>query len=260
MPALGRSIIGTDLVPASRTSIGAVPAPAHSAAPRTIATGVRAVFTHHDLRRAGDLDRRARQRWTRAAGRAESMHPAIVDQRLQAGDAERHVHHPFAPRAAERVRDDDADRTAEAVARASARSRSAEPSGSRGRTVTQPAGDVRCVHARIRADESMAGLGDQDATIHPHDPPRLARGRPRPRADPCRARPPSSVANADGATPSSRDDRVLGLRHDLLRDDEDVARLDGAGIVGRGSTASAISRARSAPRRQPPECQAPRRR
>ena len=44
----------------------------------------------------------------RAAERVRGT--AVIDERLQSGDAERHVDHPFAPRPAERVRHDDRHR------------------------------------------------------------------------------------------------------------------------------------------------------
>ena len=100
-------------------------------------------------------------------------------------------------------------------------------------------GRVRVVDAGRRADEPVLGLGDHER--------RRARGRsaspragsPRPRAGRAR-RPRARRAFVGGLEVVDAHDPALGLRHDLLRDHDDVVVLE-------RRPAPAISAARSSP-------------
>ena len=115
--------------------------------------------------------------------------------------------------ASERVRDDDADLEAterpHGVADSPRRAVGIDRQKHGG-----PRLDVRQIDARVRADEPVARLGDDEVATTAQDPRRLGLGEPALR---------TGIGRVD------RDDAALGLRHDLLGDDHDVARLERCG-------------------------------
>ena len=100
----------------------------------------------------------------------------------------------------------------------------ADASGSRGqqrhdRARTGP--DVRGIDAAVRADEPVRRLGDEHAVLHPDDAARLAQDD----LDLARVA-VEALGELDrlgpGLDAGQVDDRALGLRDDLLGDDEHV--------------------------------------
>jgi len=132
----------------------------------------------------------------------------------------------IAPWPAERVRDDDADRTRERFGQRLAQAirrgvglprQNGDPSQ----------GDIRRVHTRVCADESVVRLGDQHAAIHPDDPARLPEDDLDDSWIPAvRGRPFARQLGWDDAVEPHHG--TFRLRHDLLRDHEDVASTDRA--------------------------------
>ena len=100
---------------------------------------------------------------------------------------------------------------------------------------------------RVRAHEAVARLGDQHAALHAHDPARLAQhDLDLARVAVPRSSPTRSACGRRLDRPQV-DDGALGLGHDLLGDDEDVAGLE------RGARrASPRARRRSSPRGRRP--------
>ena len=115
-------------------------------------------------------------------------------------------------------------------ARMPSRMRRAERSVSTGSSAAQPSFDVRQVDAGVGAHEPVRGLGDDEVAPAAQDPHRLGF---------------DDGVVAARVVGVDRDQPALGLRHDLLRDDEDVAVAQ-AVRHARGA-ASAISPARSSP-------------
>ncbi len=159
-------------------------------------------LAHHEPARRGHLvgerDHRGLEHAPVVVGRA-----AQVLERREAGAADRDVHHAAAPRAAERVRDDDREPRAEPF-----RERRAQALGRGVRVLGQqrqePGLHVRRVDAGVRAHQPVACLRDHEVATPGDDAPRLA-------CDPRRA----ILALGDHAP--------LGLRHDLLGHRHDVA-------------------------------------
>ena len=97
----------------------------------------------------------------------------------------------------------------------------------------------------------MPGLGDHERRPGAHDLAGSRGGSPRRGADRRRRR-RARRARSDGSTSRERDDPPLDLRDGLLRDDDDVARLEPAGTLGRSRRAA--GRGRRPPRAR--ECPA----
>ena len=138
------------------------------------------------------------------------------------------------------------------------RARMAGPDRLRGRDRGRPAAASRpnrtpgptfeASIAAVGADEPVRGLGDQDAVLHPDDAPGLAQHdldlarvavAPRGELDGLGSR-------LDGG---QVDDGALGLRHDLLGDDEDVVARSAAARPRVRSMASPIRDGRGRRRR-----------
>ena len=165
---------------------------------------------------------------------------AQVEQRLDAGRPDRHVHDPVAPRAAERVADDDGRATPSRLRRPSRRRR-AEASGSSG----QQGGDLSATHVRD-VDPAFAHTRPWRVRlmIRPPGPMRTIAADSRSTSSTWRGsfsqRSAQSRASGDGSTVRQLDEAALGLRDDLLGDDEDVvvARVTPATSSARCATRS----------------------
>ena len=218
------------------TSSCAEPSPARSS-PRTTAAGMPARLAHHELRRAGDLVGDRDLRRVQLVADAVAL-PAQVEQRAQAGGADRDVGRALPPRAAEGVADDHADLAARSARASRARSRSAEASGSTGRrTSVVRAGRVRGVDARRRADEAVPRLGDDERRPRAHDAGALAQDH----LEPARV---AVVRRARGRVPTAR-------RRRAGRRGPRPSRRPSARRRGRRRRAARRAAAMSAPRSSP---------
>ena len=190
----------------------------------------------------GDADLGRAQLAAEQVGRA-----AQVEQRRQAGGAERHADRAVAPGAAEAVDDEHA--------RLDAGARSQAARGSRGRSgCSPPAAAARDRRRRRRWRRRCRRW------------PARCRCGARPPARPCDAAPPrstrarisstsrgslstsaaSSSARADGVTLAQIDHAAFGLGDDLLRDHHDVAAPQAPGRKRRGPARSGRRRRRPA--------------
>src|SRR5262245_57857579 len=122
-------------------------------------------LAHHELGGCGELVRN--RKYGSLEGPAIEVYLAsVVDERGKAGDAERDIRQPLAPRPAEGIGDDHRDlppepalkRFPQALGRVVGVLRKQDDSSLRG---------VRGVDAAVGADESLPRLDDQDAAIHP---------------------------------------------------------------------------------------------
>src|SRR3954447_25172793 len=167
----------------------------------------------------GDRDPRRAQLAPGAVGPA-----APVLERTQAGDPDRDLDLAVAPGAAERVGDHDGGAAGERGARrGGARVGAARQQDERVRRRR-----VRGVDARVRAHEPVAGPGDDHAALGAHQLGRLVEDDldvTRVLA-PLGGELPRAVARLDAGEVH---DRALGLRDDLVRDDEHVAGPEVAG-------------------------------
>ena len=172
--------------------------------------------------------RRARPRSPPARVPWWSARAAQVDQRREARAADRDVHDALAPRAAERVGDHDAR-----GARAPSRGRAArsEPLGRR-------VGILR--EQRERTPPRRSRRRRRRSRRRSRAASRRSRGRRGAR------RPAPSPARPTRARSPSGDEPALGLRHDLLRDRDDVA------VARRRARAAAARGARRGRRRARP--------
>ncbi len=103
-------------------------------------------------------------------------------------------------------------------------------------------GRVRGVDAGIGAHEAVVGDADQHPAGGAQDLSPTRRARPGHGAGPCRARPRAAVPRASGLDVGEPADAALGLRHDLVGDDDHVVAAQAS-----GPAAAAISAARSSP-------------
>ena len=182
-------------------------------------------LAHHELGRARDLVGDRDQRRAELVAARVSRTPEVTERR-DPRDAERDVGRALTPRTAERVADDDArPSTPVSSRRALARRRAADASGSSGSRTSVPApcafeastpAEAQTKPWRVSRDhERRPGAHDLDRLAQDHlDLPRIAVAAgeldgPRRRLD---------VVEAD--------DAALDLRHRLLGDDDDVARLE----------------------------------
>ena len=171
-----------------------VPAPRKST-PRITAAGMPADLAQHELGRAGELVRDG------DLGRVQLVAEAVADtaeveQRRQAGDAERDVGRALAERPPERVADDHADVAPRPVA-----DRLPDPGGRRIRIEREQdqrplALRVRGVDARRGADEAVPRLGDDQRRPHADDVARSRAGSTRRGAGRGRRRAPALAARA----------------------------------------------------------------
>ena len=180
-------------------------------------------LAHDELRRAGDLvgDGDLRRVQLVAGGVPLAVE---VDERRDAGDAERDVGRAASPGAPERVGDDHADLGAGELADRGRADAAAEASGiEREQDERVRPLRVRGVDAGRRADEPVPRLGDDERRARADDLARLAQDH----LETTRI----GVAG-ELARPLRRldvrevDDATLDLRDRLLRDDEDVVVLE----------------------------------
>ncbi len=199
-----------------------VASPRVNEAPRTSATGRPAVLP--SVSSAADASSSATARTVDFMTRpSASGTPRRSSSGNKPGHADRDIDDAPAPGPAERVGHDDGD--VDAVARSDGR---ADPRrGTVGvdrqerhdRTGRRP--DVRGIDAAVGAHEPVRGLGDQYAVLHPDDASGLAEDD----LDLARVA-VEAFGELDRLAPGSDgrqvDDGSLGLRHDLLGDDEHV--------------------------------------
>src|SRR5690349_20607439 len=148
----------------------------------------------------------------------------IAHDRLEAGDAHRHVHEALAPRPAEGVRHDDRQ-----IVAGQGLDRGSEPGGGAIRVFREQTRGIRVhvglVHARVGAHEALAGLDDEhvlgladDAPALPQDhlhEARIATDLPRDR-----------LGLGGHAHLREAHHAPLGLGDDLLAHHQQVARLE----------------------------------
>ena len=196
------------------------------------------VLGHHQAARGGDLVGEG------DLGRLERPAPVVgpsaeVDERGEPVGADRHVDHTRAPRAPERVGDDDGQVAHAAAATRAPRGAVARiASGSVGSRASEPASTLDASTPGVRAHEAVRGLGDHEVSATGDDAIGLGGDRRLGR--------------------SAVDEAALGLRHDLRGHDDDVAVAHAGGPQRRLEQRGEVV-ARSRPRARPATRQAPRR-
>ena len=203
-------------------------------------------LTHQQRRGRGDLigdrDLGHPHRPAEQIGRADQ-----IPERRNAGGAEGNAHDAIAPRPTEAVVDDDAEIDAELLVEPCLDSSRPMHRAHRAAAGTRAAvrADVRLIDSGIRHHEAEAMSDDRARpscdgrlrSIRAGSPRRAVASLPTSRA--------SVTARGDGSTSVEIDDASFGLRHDLLRNDEDVAVL-----AARSASVAARPRAARPDRRQ----------
>ena len=228
------------------------PSPAWNVAPRTSASGRRAVLPSASS---------AAEASSSATARTVELHdPAVgvgraaqVLERQQPGDADRDVDDAEAPRPAEAVGDDDRQVMAEPVARRRRGSGRRTRPGRAGSSVTTSPESGPTFEASMPplAHTKPCGVSVMTTPLSIRTTRAPRAGRPRPGARRGRSVRRTRSASGRGSIVGQVDDRALGLGHDLLGDDEDVVvaqRQDAPGVAASASAMSAgqvVARARS---------------
>ena len=155
----------------------------------------------------------------------------IALERLKAGDADRDIGQPLAPRPSEGVGHDDGEGVAGQAPQTVAQ-RAGGAVGVLGQEARGVRVDVGLVDARVGADQAMMGLDDEDALVLAHDAAALAEdhlGEPRIAADLLGDR----ACGGRGGDLGEPHHAPLGLGDDLLAHDEQVPVRGAACPAGR---------------------------
>ena len=177
---------------------------------------------HHELRRARDLVGDGDLRRVELVAR-RVVQAVEIEDRGDAGDAERDVGRPEPPRTPERVRHDDADLGSGELAQPLPKARRRRVGVEREQHERVRALRVRGVHPGRGTDEAVTRLGDDEWRPGPHDLTGLAKDH---------LRSPGITVTGELERPLRRldalevNDATLDLRHRLLRDDDDIVPLE----------------------------------